>query len=268
MRTPRSGRPAMLLTDLKSSSCRAILLAILLCLGIAGRAWAQDEALALSIAKSFGYAWRGEMQGIFTLTASGPPDVTHVTFLLDSRPLVEVAAPPFTTRFTTDNYPLGAHTLGASGLTADGRQLHAEAVRVTFVGPERAWQMVLSIGGPIIALGVGFVLVTTVVSLVGERRRKATPGAPRRYGIVGGAVCPRCGRPFSLHAFSLNFITRRYDRCPHCGRWSMVRTASPAELRAAEAAETEATASVAESNAAQSKDDLRRALEDSRYMDE
>jgi DNA-directed RNA polymerase subunit RPC12/RpoP len=246
----------------------AILLATLCALGLASTSLAQGGDLTLTVTKSWGYAWRGEMQGTFTLKASAPPDLSRVTFLLDGEPLAEVVVAPFATKLTTDDYPLGAHTLSASAVAADGGTLRSKQEHVTFVSAERGWQTALSIAGPIVGLVVGFVVIMTVVSLVGQRGRKATPGAARCYGALGGALCPRCGRPFALHAWSVHFFSRRYERCPHCGRWSMVGAASPAELRAAEEAEAQATAADEGVPPPSAEDDLRRALDDSRYVDE
>jgi len=255
-------------TGLRAGRFLAILLATLCILGLASISLAQGGDLTLAVTKTWGYAWRGEMQGTFTLKAGGPPDLSRVTFLLDGEPLAEVDVAPFATKFTTDDYPLGAHRLSASGVAADGRALRSKEEQVTFVSAERGWQMALSIGGPIVGLVVGFVVIMAVVSLVGRRRRKATPGAARRYGALGGALCPRCGRPFALHAWSPHFFTRRYERCPHCGRWSLVGAASPAELQAAEEAEAQVTAVDTGVRPPSAEDDLRRALDGSRYVDE
>jgi DNA-directed RNA polymerase subunit RPC12/RpoP len=244
------------------------LLVVLLCLVVAPAHAQRDDALTLSVAKSFGYAWRGEMQGLFTLKASGPTDLARVTFLLDGQPLGETNAPPFTLQFATDDYPLGSHTLSVMGVTTDGRTLRSDEIHATFVSSERGWQVGLSVAGPLIALVLGFVLIVTVASLKSDRAQKAAaPGTPRRYGFLGGAVCPKCGRPFSLHAYGLNVVTRHYDRCPYCGKWSMVRAASRAELRAAEEAEAVAAVTDADVSALNAEDELRRGLENSRYVD-
>jgi DNA-directed RNA polymerase subunit RPC12/RpoP len=248
---------------------RGWLLALVVCAMLASVAYAQAETLTLDIAKSWGYAWRGEMQGAFTLKVSGPPDLDRVTFLLDGAPLAEVAAPPFTLLFTTDSYPLGSHVLSAGGVTTGGQELRAADVTVTFVGADRGIQIALRIGGPILVVVLGFVAITAVLSVVGDRRRQPTGGTTPNYGRMGGAVCPKCGRPFALRLLSLNLMTRRYDRCPHCGAWSLVRTSSPAELRAAEApASGAADGTSVASSSNDNESELRHALEESRYVDE
>ena len=63
-------------------------------------------------------------------------------------------------------------------------------------------------------------------------------------------------------------LTGKLDRCPHCGKWSVVRRATPAELSAAEAAELAAAkAEQAETPGLSEEERLRQELEDSRYQD-
>jgi hypothetical protein len=73
-----------------------------------------------------------------------------------------------------------------------------------------------------------------------SRNKMNTPaGSPQNYGIAGGAICPKCHRPFALSLFMLKLgIGTRFTRCPHCGKWSFVQRQGLAELRAAEAAES------------------------------
>ena len=63
-------------------------------------------------------------------------------------------------------------------------------------------------------------------------------GSPRDYGIAGGAVCPKCHRPFHLNFLDLKLgFGTKFAPCEFCGKWSMVQRLSLDELRAAEAAE-------------------------------
>jgi DNA-directed RNA polymerase subunit RPC12/RpoP len=92
-------------------------------------------------------------------------------------------------------------------------------------------------------------------------------GAPRSYGIHGGAICPKCSRPFSRHIYGLNLGTHKYDRCPYCGKWSLGRRASKAELEAAEAAELAAGQEGVFQPQTSAEESLRRDLEESRFED-
>ncbi len=104
--------------------------------------------------------------------------------------------------------------------------------------------------------------------LAGRRRTSLPLGVPRQYSWLGGAICPKCGRPFSLHWWALNAsLAGKLDRCEYCGKWSLVRRASREQLAAAEAAElaqAQPETPVAEPNA---KEKLKRQLDESRYVD-
>lgn len=45
---------------------------------------------------------------------------------------------------------------------------------------------------------------------------------PPYKGLLGGTVCPSCQHPYALHWWGINLLTKRYDRCPHCGKWHAV----------------------------------------------
>lgn len=54
------------------------------------------------------------------------------------------------------------------------------------------------------------------------------------YGLLGAAVCRRCGKPFGRRWWAPNVLVGKLQRCPHCGAWSIVRRATPEELARAE----------------------------------
>jgi hypothetical protein len=94
-------------------------------------------------------------------------------------------------------------------------------------------------------------------------------GAPRDYGLAGGAVCPRCHRPSPLGLLTLNLgFGTKLTRCAFCGKWSVVRRLGLAELRAAEAAEV-AEAQPSQPIAQKSEaDKTKDAMDDSRFIDQ
>jgi len=235
----------------------------LLALLLATPVRAQEEGLVLQLTRDWGYGGGKDIQGLFSLKASGPDDLRRVEFYLDETLLFTDTEPPFRFQFNTDNYPLGEHTLYAIGYTADGRQLHSRRIQVNFVTPETGWKTVGKIVGPILAFVVLAMLITTVAPFLGSSRKATLPaGAPRTYPL-GGGICPRCQRPFAFHLWGLNLLGGKFDRCPYCGRWSLVRRRSLEELRAAERAElANAMTPPAESE----EERLKRALDDSRYQ--
>jgi len=236
-----------------------------LALMLAGSAWAQEGDIRLSLRKDWGFSLGGQIQGLFTLSVTGGQDITSVSFELDSNELAAVAQPPFTLQFSTDKYPGGRHTFSALGRTSDGREFKSNIINVEFVSAESGWRTTQRIMIPLLAV-VGLVIILTTAGqlVLGRGQRHLEPGTPRNYGIRGGAICPKCGRPFALSFFSLNLVARKLERCPYCGKWSLVRPASREALAAAEAAEFEASRPAVPEPSPEEK--LRRQIEESRYQ--
>ncbi len=227
--------------------------------------------LSLSLQREWGYAgFDGRIQGHFALRADAPEDVQRVVFYLDDAVLGTADSPPFRVRFVTDSYAPGAHTFSAVGYTASGREVRSNLLRATFVSAEEGWREAGRMVLPLLAVTAGALLLTGLGVYLGERRRGAVPpGAPRSYGLLGGAVCPKCGRPFGRHWWAPNMLTAKLDRCPHCGGWSLVRAASPERLRAAEEAERAALRPEGMPPAPQDEAArLQRALDETRYLDD
>jgi hypothetical protein len=82
---------------------------------------------------------------------------------------------------------------------------------------------------------VGLVVVMAIVGFVSSiltgRKRNFRIG---EYGPAGGAVCKRCGMPFSRHVLSPNLVVGKLERCPNCGAVVVVRRGTHVELREAE----------------------------------
>jgi Zn ribbon nucleic-acid-binding protein len=117
-------------------------------------------------------------------------------------------------------------------------------------------------------VAVVFVLVMGLQLLIARRRGPTALGAKRNYGWLGGAVCPKCGRPFALHIWGLNAVGGKYDRCDHCGKWNYVRRATPQALAAAEAAEVTPDSAASSIPQPTPEDRLRKQLDDTRYIED
>ncbi len=223
--------------------------------------------LSLSLQREWGYGgFGGQIQGHFAVHAAGPEDLQRVVFYLDDEVLGTADAPPFQVRFVTDAYPLGPHRLSAVGYTASGRELRSNVVEATFVSAEQGWRETGRILLPLLAVTLAALLVSGLTVFLGGRKRGS---APRSYGVFGGAVCPKCGRPFGRHWWAPNMLTAKLDRCPHCGGWSLVRAASPEALRAAEEAEAAALRPDAAPPSPQDEGArLQQALDETRYLDD
>jgi hypothetical protein len=231
--------------------------------------WAQgtEPQLILSDSRLFGYGGFGEIQGSFRLSVSGPENLSRVVFEIDGQPMGEATQRPWQLQYLTDNFPSGNHILTATGYTAAGEELHSNEIRTRFLSSQQAGQattrLIVVLLGGILAL----MALSALLSSVLFRRKGAAlpPGTPRNYGLAGGAVCSRCGRPFARHLWAPNMLMGKLERCPYCGKWGIARAASRAELAAAEAAELEQTASPERASANSGRDQLHHDLEDSRF---
>ncbi len=249
-----------------------IILVLLISLTLASLAYAQanPEELSLRLSKDFGYSsGTGKIQGAISMIATGPTSLERVVFFIDEGSIGEVTQAPFRLRFSTDDYPLGSHTLYALGYTPDGRELRSNEIHAQFVSAEEGWQAAVRIVIPLLAFVFGAMILAGIVPLVLNRGKTSQLplGAPRNYGFTGGAICPICQRPFAMHFLGLNLVTGKLDRCPYCGKWSLVRRASPEQLAAAEAAELAQADAGAAAPLISEEEHLKRELADSRFDD-
>ena len=250
----------------------AFALALLTCLLTVFSVHAQDTTLTISFSRDFGYSsGGGDIQGLFSIKASGPADLVKVVFYIDDKIIGEVDQTPFNLQFNTDNYALGQHQMYAVGTTSGGQTLKSRIVTANFVSAEAGTQAAMGIVIPILVIVFGAILAATVVPLLltGRKTVDLPAGAARSYPL-GGAICPKCQRPFGVHIYGLNLLGRKYDRCPYCGKWSVVSYASPEKLRAAEQAELTNSALVGGSAQVQGmseEEKLKKELDESKYRD-
>jgi hypothetical protein len=230
-----------------------------------------SDGLELGLNRDFGYAGFGnDIQGIFTMKIrNAPEDLVRVVFLIDSSPMGEDDQPPFSIQFNTDSYPHGNHSLSAIGYTSDGRELTSNAIQILFVAAGSGMGTVVKIVVPLFVLILVIGLLSVFLPLLLDKGKFATlpPGTPRKYGIGGGAICPKCSRPFPLRLWWINLGFKKIDRCPYCGKWSFVRPSSHTELRAAEAAEITQSKQDNLVSGESEADKFIKNLDDSRYQD-
>ena len=249
---------------------KAIILLIvgLLFLAVIPAAAQDAPKLALRMRRDFGYGGGNEIQGTFTMLASGPENLSKVVFYIDEQVMGEVTQAPFNLRFVTDNYSLGLHTLVAVGTTSDGLELRSNEITISFVSAEEGWQAGLAIAGPILGLTFVILLLSFGSMLfTGKKLKNLPPGTPRSYGAVGGAICPRCSRPYPRHVFAPNMVFGKLERCPFCGKWAVVRGYPLEALRAAEAAEVADAQNSGIGPGVSEEEKLRKDLDSSRYQD-
>ena len=230
----------------------------------------ETNPLTLRLNRDFGYSsGTGQIQGTFSMRVSGPDNLSRVEFQIDGNTIGEATAAPFNLRFETGQFELGIHTMSAIGYTSDGRELRSNEITAEFVPASAATETLAKFLIPLAVVIGGIILVSTLVPfLLGRGKTSNVPlGAPRNYGTFGGAICPKCGRPFSRHIWGINLMVGKLDRCPHCGKWSIVRAQPLSVLRQAEEAELANADHEGQLQETSEEERLRKELDNSRYQD-
>lgn len=255
---------------MKRKTLFGLLILAAMLVGQHGIVLAQEDSYSVHMSRDFGYGGGVNIRGTVTISLRGDEScVAHVRFVINGEAIAEVDSAPFLFQFHTDDYGFGYHVLWAEVELLDGTTLTTPAIQYNFVSPEEEREQV----GGVIGTILGGVLVTLLIVgliqgafLKGSHKRPHQPGAPRNYGMLGGTICPKCGRPFPRHLFGMKLVVGRLDRCDNCGKWVMTTRATPAALQMAEEAEKadlgadEAVTAV--------KADKSTLLDDTRYMDD
>jgi hypothetical protein len=225
----------------------------------------ESQGLDLSLSRDFGYSsGMGSIQGTFSIKISSSLDLQKVIFYIDDKALGEDNQTPFQFQFSTASFSLGEHTIYALGYTPDGKEYSSNEIRVQFVSANEGWQAALKIAVPIIVLSFGVVLISFAIPFLFRRGKSAHLALPERFGIFGGAICPKCKLPFNISALKINLGVGSLLPCPYCGKWSIVRRASPIELQAAlEAAKAQQNPDI---SLGQPDEISQKEIDDSRYM--
>ncbi len=180
-----------------------LLISCLLTIAASGIAFAQaTDQLQLGLSRDFGYGGFGnDIQGLFSMKIKNPPqNLVSVEFFIDTTLVGTDAESPFAVQFNTDSYSLGEHSLHAVGTLSDGSSIESNTITSQFVAAGAGTQSILKFVLPILGLVVIMVVVSFVLPLIlSKGKLSAIPlGTPRKYGIGGGAICPKCNRPFPL----------------------------------------------------------------------
>ena len=248
----------------------SLLVGLLLSLAVLP-AQAQSDGYTIHMTRNFGYGGGVNIRGTFTISLEGDESqVEKVNFLIDGSSFAVVEEAPFKFQFHTDDYGFGMHLLTAEYTLVDGTTALTPSIQYNFVSPDEEKSQVTGI---FLWLGGAIVVTLLIVGLVQGVLLKGkgqthVPGEPRNYGMLGGTVCPKCGRPFPRHLWGIKLVVGRLDRCDNCGKWSMTHRATADELAAAEAAEmrdVRADQQVSEGTVEPERKD---SLDDSRYMDD
>jgi hypothetical protein len=222
----------------------------------------------LNVNRLFGYSSGNQIKGSFRLSVIGVSNILFVDYMIDGQVMATVNTAPFQLNFQTGTYSFGMHTLSASVMTIDGRNVEVPERQFDFASTQQEQQSVVGVIVPLgaaillaVALGLGLQFLFTR----NKRREFVLLGTARNYGLRGGAICPKCHRPTVLHPFAPHFGFRtKYDICENCGKWSVMTVLPVSELRKAEAEEAKS----AESNQVvprTEEEKLRELLNDSKY---
>ncbi len=246
----------------KNHNAAALIIAILALAALSGSAPAQEgPPLRLRLIRTFGYGGFNQIEGNFNLRLSDPPPLERVEFLVDGEVVHTATGALFEYRFHTSEFQPGVHTMTALGYSEAGEVLTSNSITQEFLTAEGARQETVGLLLPLFALIFGLMAAGTVLTVILARRRGYAVG---QYGFAGGAVCPRCSLPYSRHLLAPNLLAGKLERCPHCGKWALVRRASPGELREAESRLREGSISSPASGLSD-EERLRRMLDESRY---
>jgi hypothetical protein len=223
----------------------------------------ETDALEFRLLRTFGFQAGLQIQGSFSARVSGPDGLVRVELFLDGGGIGVDEQAPFRLDFRTADFAPGEHRLWVEGVTASGETLRSAERRLIFLTAEQGLGSVSNFLLPIfivIAAGMLLSFLLTMRSGNADRFRLG------EYGSAGGAVCRRCGLPFSRHIVAPNLVLGKLERCPHCGHWAIVTRATASDLEQAE----DRYAADRERGAYQPSDmepDWIRRIDDSRFED-
>lgn len=252
-------------------NCFNVFLVLLAILGFVTSAGAQAvEELELSVSRDFGSSdGTGNIRGTFSMKVTGPSDLAKVHFYIDNTMIAEDTELPFKVQFITDDYAPGKHVMHAIGYSNDGRELHTREKTLNYMTAEESRQRGLNIILPIFAVFLIWVLFSKVIPTLssGSEKGELLPPGGHNYGVVGGAICPRCAHPFARNLFSPNLLVGKLVCCPNCGKWFIGRRASIDDLRMAEKAAWAQAHGSPRGSKMKDEEKIRKRLDDSKYQD-
>lgn len=200
------------------------LLILILTSGVISVTAQQDDqkTLTLKLNRDFGFGLGGFMQGTFSLRVTSPLEMRRVDFMLDDTIIESIISEPYETTIRTSDYALGNHQFQAVGYTDSGQTLLSNMIHKQFIPGSTTTLVVIVI--------VGLVLIGRFASNLISRSKSITKDGSIDFGFLGGTICPKCGKTFGIHWWSLRLGFRRFDRCSNCGKWSFIQRASPEAL--------------------------------------
>ena len=205
---------------------------LILLLPVSVQAQESQPELNLYLIRNFGYGGLGEIQGNFTLKIRDPlAELDQVDFYLDDELIATILQEPYEHKFHTSSYPDGEHVFSAIGTLVDGTQLESNRITKVLLSSGQAWSETQGIVVPVLIFAAGLTVLGLVIPVLLSRKKDFVLG---KYGLAGGAICPRCELPFSRFVLSPNLLAGKLVRCPHCGKISIRARASQSQIQEAE----------------------------------
>lgn len=223
---------------MKKQTKYIFLTTLILILSMTTIVFAQSETFSIRITKDWGYAgFSGDIQGRFSLKASGNDDLVSVTYLFDDQPVATLTEPPFRYQFVTSAYDIGIHNIQAKGILADGTNVLSNTMIRNFLSKETSGDMLKNLLIPILSITVIISILGVMIPAFLNKGKKFQVGI---YSSKGGTVCKQCHLPFSRHYFSPNMGIGKLERCPHCGKIQITLPTNSDKLKLAEERYTQA----------------------------
>lgn len=243
----------------------AVLLSLIAVFAVAftGLAQEEEDTLQVRFSRDFGYGgFGGEIQGTFSIRVVDQGDLERVEYYMDGELVQTETEAPFHWQFNTSSFEPGEHSLWAVGYRPNGDTLRSAEINREFLTSEEAGSEITSIIVPLLVIIAVITVLGVALPMLLGRNKKFAPGV---YGAAGGAICPRCKLPFSRHVLGPNLVVGKLERCPHCGKISIVPAASKSRLEEAE--KRLISEGVSEIQTKSEEEKMQERLDDSRFMD-
>ena len=160
----------------------------------------ENLAMELRLRRDFGFGIANLIRGTFSINVDAPEDVIRVVYLIDEMEIGEDRERPFTFRFDTTDYSQGNHSITAIGYTPSGQAVRSNSLSRQFVNSAPTFLIV----GGLFVLVVSFRLASSFIVNRGSSKKPS-----QKYGYLGGAICPNCGKTYSIHWWSMRLAGMR-----------------------------------------------------------
>jgi predicted RNA-binding Zn-ribbon protein involved in translation (DUF1610 family) len=234
---------------------------------------AEDPGFEIRLNRDFGYGGMGnQIQGRFSIIVKDDLDFLQVTYMMDDTEMGVLTEAPFRFSFSTDDFVPGNHEYWAIGVLSDGTMLESNRISANVLTAEEAnvdVGLILGIifGTIIVGGGISWV-ITTVVSKRTEKGEYFDANhLPKGFNLRGGTICPKCGEAYAYHVFSANLLTHKFDRCPHCGKFSLTRSVSRDKIIAEVSKRHGEDLEIENKQPLTEEEKLRKQLEESKFLD-